>query len=117
MKTFCKSASFFQNFVKYYIDNYLHIRHVAKTQAAYFKSTMGNHKSKLFKFVMCEFMNVKTVWFNFWLTNKFLSGKFVNYGPDVLNYLSSTEEEKKYMTNPMCNAFPTIVSYQKQNLL
>ena len=71
---------------------------------------MGNHEWRTWMFFGCELLNVAVAAFNFWLTNKFLEGKFTWYGYDSLNYLMMNETEQSKTYNPMCYTFPTIVS-------
>ena len=79
---------------------------------------MGQHNSRYFAFVACEFLNLSAVIVNFIITNKFLNGKFASYGQDVLRYINYDKIEVQQKINPMCNAFPTTVSSKESgNLL
>ena len=48
----------------------------------------------------------------YFLTNRFLNGKFLDYGCKALIYYRLPEEEirLKGLKNPLCNAFPRIAS-------
>lgn len=70
---------------------------------------MRDHEWKVWTYFFCELMNVGTVALNFWLTDKFLSGKFLTYGLDTIRYLRMNEKERQGKTNPMCYTFPTMV--------
>jgi hypothetical protein len=58
-------------------------------------------------FVLCEFLNLSILVFNFCLTNVFLGHKFSTYGAEVVKYYLYDTIARKEMVNPMCNIFPT----------
>lgn len=83
------------------------------------KITNNETKRYYFTFVVFEMLNYFVGILVFALTDKFLSGKFSNYGLDTINYLNGNgkivEVTGKDGTisgtvNPMCNLFPTIVN-------
>lgn len=69
-----------------------------------------------FTFLVCEYLNVIIAIVNYLIINSFLSGKFMSYGSDVLSYYIGTPYPEEILgksvetINPMCNAFPTVVS-------
>ena len=71
---------------------------------------MGTHEKYFASFVMCEFLNLFTTIFNFWMTNKFLKGKFSNYGLRVIAYLMLSDDLQSLEKKPGCSIFPTTVS-------
>ena len=75
---------------------------------------MGTHEKYFASFVMCEFLNLFTTMFNFWITNKFLKGKFANYGFRVVQYLMLDDDLQSLVKKPGCSIFPTTVSYYEQ---
>merc|ERR1711990_761277 len=63
-----------------------------------------------FGFIGCEVLNVFLVLIQWFLTNKFLHGRFNNYGPKVFYYYRLPEEEQESQKNPMCKTFPRVAS-------
>ena len=54
-------------------------------------------------FVVCELLNVVAGIINFCIMDRFLQGKFADYGADVISHY--LDHDKVF--NPMCSAFPT----------
>ena len=83
-------------------------------QARYFAVHMGRHEKRFWKFFACEIMNVLAVALNFVLVDWLLVGKFGRYGYLAVQYMMTPERERmdknKFVYNPMCHAFPTLVS-------
>ena len=68
-------------------------------------------------FLFCEQLNFASVLSMWFITNKFLKYKFLDYGPKVIMYYNVPEEEMTLQgiqyeqnQNPMCEAFPRIAS-------
>ena len=62
-------------------------------------------------FFACEAANLCVSIVQIFLTDKFLSYHFLGYGPRVWAYYSHPVEERRHGgINPMCEAFPRIVS-------
>ena len=59
-------------------------------------------------------MNVLAVALNFVLVDWLLDGKFGFYGYQAVQYMMTPERERmdknKFVYNPMCHTFPTLVS-------
>ena len=71
------------------------------------------HRQKRFwKFFICELLNVLAVAINFNMVDWLLDGKFGLYGYEAIKYLMNKGDKENYIYNPMCHAFPTLVSYQ-----
>ena len=95
--------------------------------AQIFKTLTKNHNNRYFlTFVSCELLNLICAIANFYIIDRFLSGNFTAYGTRVLRYYfdretlekvrvtyTDTNNDQTYMNiavNPMCAAFPTLVS-------
>ncbi|TRY77741.1 hypothetical protein TCAL_08525 [Tigriopus californicus] len=63
-------------------------------------------------FFLCEFLNLFIVTSLFFLTNSFLQGQFLTYGYQVFAFYQLPPEETTAsgLINPMCEAFPRVVS-------
>jgi len=63
-------------------------------------------------FVFCEFLNFFFVVAVIFLTHRFLHFRFLSYGFEVWQYYILPEEEQRMpgVKNPMCSAFPRVVS-------
>ena len=57
-------------------------------------------------FVLCEILNCGVLFFNFWVCNVFLNGKFYTYGWNVIMYSRMTPEEREINNDPFCSVFP-----------
>jgi len=91
-----------------------------KNAAKRFKEITNNHANRYF----FTFLTFEVVYFIlgivvFNLLDVFIGGKFITYGLDTISYLKGetapveiSDDGKTYelTVNPMCNAFPTIVS-------
>ena len=99
----------------------------AEKHARFFKTLTKNHNNRYFlTFVFCELLNLISAVINFFIIDRFFSGNFVAYGKKVLQYYfyretleavrvtyTGTNNDQTYMDvriNPMCSAFPTLVS-------
>merc|ERR1712141_542342 len=60
-----------------------------------------------YTFIACEMLNIVIAIISFVLTNVFLSGRFFNYGSNVISYNSAYDECKQ---DPMTSLFPTVVN-------
>jgi len=68
-------------------------------------------------FIFCEILNILSIVLCMVTLNALLGGNFLNYGTEVLEFYSATEEDRDNkkslegeLVNPMCNVFPTEVS-------
>ena len=99
----------------------------AEKHAHTFRTMTKNHNNRyFFTFIVCEFLNLIAAIFNFIITDKFLSGNFAFYGKRVIQYYYARDTLEAVMVtyidehsrqklipvrvNPMCCAFPTMVS-------
>jgi len=89
---------------------------VVEKYVKYFRSTLHHNNLYFFKFVVCEFLNVAMLYFNFYLTDTFLQGRFKYYGWDVMMFYQKSRREQKVSVNPFCAAFPTEVSCSVPNI-
>ena len=73
-----------------------------------------NSRKYFFTFFACELLNCIVAILSFLFINVFLSGNFVTYGWDVINYHLYTTSYKYNAgkRDPMCSIFPTIVNCQ-----
>jgi len=62
------------------------------------------------KFLACQFLAYLFLVLNFQMTDRFLNNKFAWYGQKVTEYYSFSDVKRNQSINPMCNAFPTLVS-------
>jgi len=76
----------------------------------YFLSVRSETTAYTMMFFFCELLNIGATVFNFYIANAFLNYKFKTYGYDVVDYLKTEEQYKADKVNPMCDAFPTVVS-------
>jgi len=77
-------------------------------ETSFNKLSEGQKSIKYYtKFQFCQVLNLVILLFNWWITNQFLNRLFTSYGSDAVAYLNNPDERKH---NPMCNAFPTVVS-------
>jgi len=83
---------------------------VARKYSAYFQSILHHNNSYFLQFFMCELLNLLVVIANIYLTDFFLEGRFMKYGPRSLSYLSVDPLSRVDMPNPLCTVFPTITS-------
>jgi hypothetical protein len=73
-----------------------------------FFSSIFHHNSWYFwGFVFTEFLNFVILFGNFWITDKFLQGKFWYFGSDVMKFELAGRENG---TNPYCEVFPLVTS-------
>lgn len=80
------------------------------TYVDYFLSLKGETTAYTLMFFFCELLNIGATVSNFYIANAFLNKKFKSYGHNVVQYLMTSEIHKPAITNPMCDAFPTVVS-------
>ena len=84
-------------------------------------NNLSNNQTRryFFTFLLFELLNFLTAIVSFSMIDKFLSGRFYNYGIDAMNYYAgnlkeaeiNTSDGTKYVKlNPMCSVFPTIVN-------
>ena len=72
----------------------------------YFRTIWHRNNWYFSMFVLCEILNCGVLFFNFWVTNVFLNGKFYTYGWDVIQYSRMTPEDQEINVNPFCSVFP-----------
>ena len=63
-------------------------------------------------FIFCEILNLLVTVIAYFLTNRFLAGRYLDYGIRVFQYYQFPPEEKERtgVQNPMCYTFPRIAS-------
>jgi len=109
MKNFHSEKSLKSDLIYYDGDMNKHL----KNHIAYFKKLRNrrvNTISYYAKFQFCQLLNIVMLILNFWATNQFLSGGFKNYGTEVVNFLTTSDEEwDSSDPGPMCQTFPTVV--------
>jgi len=75
--------------------------------------------SYFYKFIAMECLNLAVAISNFFIIHKFLSGQFLVYGIEAVNYLAGNAEKTQIqgsdktfdeILNPMCGVFPTMVN-------
>jgi len=89
-----------------------------KEIAARIKELKRDGARKYFlSFIFCEILNIFSIVLCMVTLNALLGGNFLNYGTEVLEFYSATEEDRDNkkslegeLVNPMCNVFPTEVS-------
>jgi len=89
-----------------------------KEMAARIKELKRDGARKYFlSFIFCEILNIFSIVLCMVTLNALLGGNFLNYGTEVLEFYSATEEDRDNkkslegeLVNPMCNVFPTEVS-------
>jgi hypothetical protein len=62
------------------------------------------------RFQICQVLNLLILILNWWATDSFLSGHFHTYGAEVTEFYSKDSYVRGVTHDPMCNAFPTVVS-------
>ena len=62
------------------------------------------------RFQICQVLNLLMLILIWWSTNQFLSGHFHTYGVEVTEFYSKETFVRGKTHDPMCNAFPTVVS-------
>ena len=67
-------------------------------------------------FVLCELLNCAILFFNFWICDVFLNGKFYYYGWNVIVYSHMSREDQEININPFCQTFPKEVSCTVPNV-
>lgn len=82
------------------------------TSAESFIYSFRQNNFYLFKFVMCEVINLLTVMIVAHLTNLFLDGGFYSLGPFTIVYFFSSPMERRDLVSPSCQIFPTVTSCQ-----
>ncbi|GAB6032213.1 hypothetical protein CHUAL_010855 [Chamberlinius hualienensis] len=71
----------------------------------YLKSTFGRNNMYLFKYAICELLNLGNVIGQIYFTDKFLGGAFVSYGTDVIAHSETNQENR---LDPMVEVFPRV---------
>jgi len=97
-------------------DEAITMEAVVEKYVKYFRSTLHHNNVYFFKFVVCEFLNVVMLYFNFYLTDQFLQGRFKYYGWEVIKFNQMTKHQQKVTVNPFCAVFPTEVSCSVPNI-
>ena len=60
------------------------------------------------KFFLCEIINMLNVFIQFYYINKFLGGRFLDYGAQLLNFYNKIEMG----IDPMVEVFPKVTKCQ-----
>ena len=69
----------------------------------YMVRSLRTHNLYVYKFVICEFLNMFNIMAQMWLMNNFFGGQFTTYGVDVIT-VSGQDMEKR--VDPMAKVFP-----------
>jgi len=80
----------------------------------FYKSIFHHNNWYFWGFVFTEFLNFVILFVNFWLMDKFLDGKFWNYGSEVFEFEFKTPY-KSTASNPYCKLFPLVTSRDYKN--
>ena len=73
--------------------------------ARYLRTSLGSYGSYLTRFVLCELLNVANVIANIFITDRFLGGHFLRYGPRVLAHFARGSGTR---ASPMSETFPKL---------
>ncbi|XP_043236831.1 innexin inx2-like [Amphibalanus amphitrite] len=71
----------------------------------YLRTSLGSYSSYLTRFVLCELLNVANVIANIFITDRFLGGQFLRYGPRVLSHFITGSGTS---ASPMSETFPKL---------
>jgi len=83
---------------------------IARKYIAYFHSILHHNNGYFGLFFLCEVLNLVIDVINIYLTDFFLSGRFMKYGSQVVKYLGHNKYDRLTRPNPMCTVFPTVTS-------
>ncbi|XP_037092295.1 innexin inx2-like [Pollicipes pollicipes] len=75
-----------------------------RTLAVYLRQTLGSHQSYFVRFVVCDALNVANVVSAIFLIDRFLNGKFLDFGIISVRYLRHAGEE----VSPFTSTFPKL---------
>ena len=91
---------------------------VVDKHVVYFRSIWHRNNWYFTMFVLCELLNCSILFFNFWICDIFLNGKFFYYGYNVVEYMLMTKEQQEdpETINPFCSTFPLEVSCTVPNV-
>ena len=91
---------------------------VVDKHVVYFRSIWHRNNWYFTMFVLCELLNCSILFFNFWICDIFLNGKFFYYGYNVVEYMLMTKEQQEHpkTINPFCSTFPLEVSCTVPNV-
>ncbi|TRY66929.1 hypothetical protein TCAL_08031 [Tigriopus californicus] len=85
---------------------------LAHQYAHFFNGILHHNNIYFWQYVFCESLNVFIVFGMIQLTDKFLNGRFIDYGRRVWEFYWSSESYRADRMNPMCSLFPTVTSCQ-----
>jgi len=69
----------------------------------YMARNLRTHNLYVYKFILCEFLNLVNIVWQMWLMNKFFGGQFTTYGYEVVRL---TGEQMETRVDPMAKVFP-----------
>jgi len=87
-----------------------HFRDLARYHADFFHERRNQNWLYFIKFLAYEFFNLVALIVVFVMTDSFLNNYFNSYGSDVISYANKADVVRSNQHDPMCNAFPTLVS-------
>ena len=87
-----------------------HFKDLAPDYADFFCEISGQNWLYFIKFLAYELMNLVALIVVFVMTDHFLDFNFNSYGTDVIDYAKMSDTVRSGRYDPMCNAFPTLVS-------
>ena len=88
-----------------------HFKDMARYHADFFHERRNQNWLYFFKFLAYEFLNMVALIVVFVTTDHFLGNYFNSYGTDVISYAQLSDTVRGNHHDPMCNAFPTLVSF------
>ena len=87
-----------------------HFIDMARYHADFFHERRNQNWLYFIKFLAYEFFNLGALIVVFVMTDSFLNNYFNSYGSDVISYANKADVVRSNQHDPMCNAFPTLVS-------
>jgi len=87
-----------------------HFRDLARYHADFFHERRNQNWLYFIKFLAYEFFNLVALIVVFVMTDSFLNNYFNTYGSDVISHARKEDVVRSNQHDPMCNAFPTLVS-------
>jgi len=83
---------------------------LARKYSVFFSNRLHHNNGYFIQFLICEILNLVMNIVNIYLTDYFLSGRFMKYGSQVVKFLSYDKMSRTEIPNPLCTVFPTITS-------
>lgn len=87
------------------MDNEVREKRLTST-VQYLMQTLGSYNGYFTRYIACELLNIAIVIINIFVTDKFLGGHFLSYGPRILAYMAGGYEPNR--ASPMTETFPKL---------